>query len=119
MGPINPLLAYVAAATLVCGLGVGWKVRDWQCDAAYAKALEKAERDRKALQGKINAISTTYEQERNQADVVVAGTRTTIREIYKTLPPVPADCSPDIRVVRLLEGSVSNANRAASGQSSE
>lgn len=119
MGPINPLFAYIAVGALVVGVGAGWKVRDWQCDAAYAKALEKAERDRKALQGKINAISTTYEQERNQADVVVAGTRTTIREIYKTLPPVPADCSPDIRVVRLLESSVSNANRAASGQSGE
>lgn len=119
MGPINQVFGYVAAAALVCGLGVGWKVRDWQCDAAYAKALEKAERERKALQGKINAISTTYEQERNQADVVVAGTRTTIREIYKTLPPVSPDCAADIRVVRLLESSVSNANRAASGESSE
>lgn len=119
MGPINPFVAYVAAATLVCGLGVGWKVRDWQCDAAYSKALEKAERERKALQGKINAISTTYEQERNQADVVVAGTRATIREIYKTLPAVPADCSPDVRVIGLLQGSVSDANRAASGKSSE
>jgi len=119
MPTINPVFGYVAAAALVSGLAVGWKVRDWQCDAAYAKALEKAERDRKALQGKINAISTTYEQERNQADVVVSGTRTTIREIYKTLPPVPADCSPDIRVVRLLESSVSNANRAASGKSGE
>lgn len=119
MGPINPLFAYIAAGALVVGIGAGWKVRDWQCDAAYSKALEKAERERKALQGKINAISTTYEQERNQADVVVAGTRTTIREIYKTLPPVPADCSPDVRVIGLLQGGVDSANRAASGQSGE
>ena len=119
MGPINPVFGYVAAAALGCGLAVGWKVRDWQCDAAYAKALEKAERERKALQGKINAISTSYEQEQNQADVVVAGTRTTIREIYKTLPPVPADCAADIRVVGLLQSSVGNANRAASGKLGE
>lgn len=119
MGPINPLFAYIAAGALVIGVGAGWKVRDWQCDAAYSKALEKAERERKALQGKINAISTTYEQERDQANVVVAGTRTTIREIYKTLPAVPADCSPDIRVIGLLQGGVSDANRAASGKLSE
>lgn len=119
MGPINPVFGYVAAAALVSGLAVGWKVRDWQCDAAYAKALEKAERERKALQGKINAISTTYEQERDQANVVVAGTRTTIREIYKTLPAVPADCAADIRVVGLLQSSVDNANRAASGKFGE
>jgi hypothetical protein len=119
MGPINPLFAYAAAGALVIGVGAGWKVRDWQCDAAYSKALEKAERERKALQGKINAISTTYEQERDQTDMVVAGTRTTIREIYKTLPAVPADCSPDVRVIGLLQGSVSDANRAASGKSSE
>ena len=119
MPAIKPLFAYIAAGALVVGIGAGWKVRDWQCDAAYSKALEKAERERKTLQGKINAISTTYEQERNQADVVVAGTRTTIREIYKTLPAVPADCSPDVRVIGLLQGGVDNANRAASGQSGE
>lgn len=119
MGPINPIMGYVAAAALVGGVAAGWKVRDWQCDAAYSKALEKAERERKALQGKIDAISTTYEEERNQANMVVAGTRTTIREIYKTLPAVPADCSPDARAIGLLESSISRANANASGQPSE
>lgn len=113
----NPIFGYLAAATFVIGIGAGWKVRDWQCDAAYSAALEKAEKQRKELQGKLNAISSTYEAERNQADLVVAGKRIEFREIYKNLPPLPADCAADVNVVRLLQGSVDSANSAASGKS--
>lgn len=117
MVPINPLLGYVAAGALVVGLAAGWKVKDWQCDAAYAAALEKAEKQRQQMQGKIDEISSLYEAERDQANMVVAGRTREIREIYKTLPPVPVDCAPDPRIVGLLEGSVSDANAAASGKS--
>jgi hypothetical protein len=116
MGPINPFFGYVAAGALVIGIAAGWKVKDWQCDAAYAAALEKAEKQRKEMQGKIDEISTTYEEQRDKANVVVAGTTREIREIYKTIPAVPVDCAADVRVVRLLEGSVGNANSAASGK---
>lgn len=119
MGRINPIMGYVAAGALVVGLSAGWKVRDWQCDAAYSKALEKAEKQRQQMQGKIDAVSTLYQAERDKADVVVAGERETIREIYKTLPAVSADCIPDDRVVGLLEGGLSRANAAASGEPSE
>lgn len=115
----NPILGYVAAGTLVVGVAAGWTVRDWQCDAAYAAALEKAEKQRQEMQGKIDAVSSSYEAERNQANMVVAGTTRTIREIYKTVPDVPVDCAPDARAVGLLEGSVRSANAAASGQSSK
>jgi hypothetical protein len=119
MGPINPILAYVAGGALIIGVAAGWKVKDWQCDAAYAAALEKAEKQRKEMQGKIDEISTNYETQRDQADLVVAGTTREIREIYKTLPPVPIDCAANLRVVGLLESSVSNANAAAAGKPSK
>ena len=119
MGPINPFMGYVAAGALVIGIAAGWKVKDWQCDAAYAKALEKAEKQRKELQGKIDDISTVYQIERDKADVVVAGQTRTVREIYKTLPAVPVDCAVDVRVLGMLESSVSNANAAATGKLGE
>jgi hypothetical protein len=116
---INPFMGYVAAGALVIGLASGYKVRDWQCDAAYSKALEKADKQRQQMQGKIDEVSSIYQAERDQADVVVAGERQTIREIYKTLPAVPADCAPDTRVIGLLEGGINRANAAASGESGE
>ena len=38
----NPVMIYALAGALIIGAASGYKVRDWQCDAAYAKALEKA-----------------------------------------------------------------------------
>jgi hypothetical protein len=116
---INPIMGYVAAGALVIGLASGWTVRDWRCDAAYSKALEKADKQRQEMQGKIDEVSTLYQTQRDQADVVVAGERQTIREIYKTLPAVSADCAPDYRVIGLLEGGINRANAAASGESGE
>jgi hypothetical protein len=116
---INPFMGYVAAGALVIGLASGWTARDWRCDAAYSKALEKADKQRQEMQGKIDEVSTLYQTQRDQADVVVAGERETIREIYKTLPAVSADCAPDYRVIGLLEGGINRANAAASGESSE
>jgi len=119
MPMINPFMGYVAAGALVIGIAAGWKVKDWQCDAAYAKALEKAEKQRKELQGKIDDISTIYQIERDKADVVVAGKTSTVREIYKTLPAVPADCAVDARVLGMLESSISDTNSRASGKLGE
>ena len=113
----NPIMGYVAAGALVIGLTAGWKVKDWQCDAAYSKALEKAEKQRQQMQGKIDEISTIYQAERDKADVVVAGERETIREIYKTIPAPDAGCEPDARVHGLLEGGINRANAAASSES--
>lgn len=112
-------MGYVAAGALAVGLTAGWKIKDWQCDAAYSNALEKAEKQRQQMQGKIDEVSTLYQAERDKADVVVAGERETIREIYKTLPAVPDSCVPDVRIVRLLEGGVSRANASAASEPSE
>jgi hypothetical protein len=119
MLPFNPIMGYVAGGALLIGVAAGWTVKDWQCDAAYAKALEKAEKQRQQMQGKIDEVSTLYQTQRDQADVVVAGERETVREIYKTLPAVPADCAPDPRVVGLLEGGVNRANAAAASEPSK
>ena len=119
MGPINPFVGYLAGGCLLIGVAAGWKVKDWQCDAAYAAALEKAEKQRKEMQGKIDEISASYEAERDKADMVVAGTTREVREIYKTLPAVPADCAVDVRVVGMLEGSISDANARTTGKSGE
>ena len=115
----NPIMGYVAGGALLIGVAAGWTVKDWQCDAAYSKALEKAEKQRQQMQGKIDEAATIYQAERDKADVVVAGERETVREIYKTLPAVPADCTPDARVVGLLEGGVNRANAAAASEPSK
>ncbi len=112
-------MGYVAAGALAVGLTAGWKVKDWQCDAAYSAVLEKAAKQRQQMQGKIDEVSTLYQSERDKADVVVAGEKQTIREIYKTLPAVPADCAPDPRLIGLLEGGVNRANAAAASEPSE
>jgi len=116
---INPFMGYVAAGALAIGLTAGWKVKDWQCDAAYSAVLEKAEKQRQQMQGQIDEVSTLYQSERDKADVVVAREKQTIREIYKTLPAVPADCAPDVRIVGLLESGVNRANAAAASEPSE
>ena len=54
----NPILMYAVGGALVIGIATGWKVKDWQCDAAYSKALEKAEKQRQEMQGKIDEVST-------------------------------------------------------------
>jgi len=112
----NPLLIYVAAGTLVIGAAAGYKVRDWQCDAAYSKALEKAEKQRAEMQKAVDDVSLVYEVERDKADIVATERTNTIREIYKTAPAIPADCTPPDGISGLLEGSIRDANAAVTGK---
>lgn len=114
----SPLMLYATAGALVIGVAAGYKVRDWQCDAAYAKALEKAQKQAAKKQEVVYDVSQTYEVERDKADVVATERINTIREIYKTAPAVPVDCSAPESVRRLLEGSVRDANAASSGKPS-
>lgn len=114
----NPILLYAVGGALILGAASGYKVRDWQCDAAYAKALEKAEKSRVKKQGIVDDISQTYEYERDQANVVATERTNTIREIYKTAPAVPVDCVGSDALRRVLEGSVRDANAAATGKPS-
>ena len=114
----NPIMIYALAGALIIGAASGYKVRDWQCDAAYAKALEKAEKLRVKKQEAVDNVSQTYEYERNQADVVATERTNTIREIYKTVPAVPVDCSAPDALRGLLESSVRDANADATSKPS-
>ena len=118
MALINPIMIYGLAGALIIGAASGYKVRDWQCDAAFAKALEKAEKLRVKKQEVVDNVSQTYEYERDQANVVATERTNTIREIYKTAPAVPADCAGSDALRRLLESGVSDANAAAAGEPS-
>lgn len=110
-------MLYALGGALILGAASGYKVRDWQCDAAFAKALEKAEKLRVKKQEAVDDVSQTYEFERDQANVVSTERTNTIREIYKTAPAVAADCAAPDALRGLLESSVSDANAAASGKS--
>ena len=114
----NPMLLYAVAGALVIGVASGYKVRDWQCDAAFAKALEKAEKLRVKKQEVVDNVSQTYEVERDQANVVATERTNTIREIYKTAPAVPVDCAGSDALRRVLEGGVRDANAATTGKPS-
>ena len=118
MALINPVMIYGLAGALIIGAASGYKVRDWQCDAAFAKALEKAEKLRVKKQEVVDNVSQTYESERDQANVVATERTNTIREIYKTAPAVPVDCAGSDALRRVLESGVSDANAAATGKPS-
>mgnify|MGYP001013323032 CR=1 FL=1 len=111
-------MIYGLAGALIIGAASGYKVRDWQCDAAFAKALEKAEKLRVKKQEVVDNVSQTYEFERDQANVVATERTNTIREIYKTAPAVPVDCAGSDALRRVLESGVSDANAAAAGKPS-
>ena len=112
----NPVMLYALGGALIIGVASGYKVRDWQCDAAYAKALEKAEKLRAQKQEVVDNVSQTYEAERDQANVVATERTNTIREIYKTAPAVPVDCAGSDALRRVLESGIRDANAAATGK---
>ena len=115
---LSKFVPYIMGGVLIIGAASGYKVRDWQCDAAYAKALEKAEKLRVKKQEVVDNVSQTYETERDKAHVVATERTNTIREIYKTVPAAPVDCAAPDALRRLLESSVRDANTAASGKPS-
>lgn len=106
----NPFMLYAAAGALVIGAVGGYKVRDWQCDASYAKALEKAEKQRQQMQAIIDEKAAAYEQERAEADQVSVERTNTVREIYRNTPPPPAECAPPPAAVRVLIESIGQSD---------
>lgn len=114
----SPLMLYATGGALIIGAAAGYKVRDWQCDAAYSKALEQAERKRAAKEKVVFDVSEVYEEERNKANVMATERTNTIREIYKTAPAVPADCTPPAGISGLLQSGISDANAKTTGKPS-
>ena len=110
---------YIMGGLLIVGFLGGYKVKDWQCDAAYAKALEKAEKQRQQMQGIIDAKAQEYEKARDIADGVSIERTDTIREIYKTIPAPPPDCpTPPDGVVGVLVESIRDTDTPGSARKS-
>jgi hypothetical protein len=96
---------YMMGGLLLIGFIGGYKVKDWQCDAAYAKVLEKAAKQKEQMQDVIDAKAREYEEIRDVAAQRSIERTDTIREIYKTIPAPPADCPtpPDDVIGVLIE----------------
>ena len=109
----NPIMLYAAAGALIVGAAAGYKVRDWQCDAAYAKTLEKAGEKRAKTDTILDTKSAAYEEKRAEADVRSVERTNTIREIYRTVPAVATSCAPPPDAVRVLIESIGNPNTEA------
>lgn len=110
---------YVMGGLLLIGFIGGYKVKDWQCDAAYSKVLEQAAKQKEQMQGVIDAKAQEYEQARDTADGISIERTDTIREIYKTIPAPPANCPnpPDAAVGLLIESIRDTDTAAAPGKS--
>jgi hypothetical protein len=116
MGLSRTFAIYIALAVFAAGLTVGWTVRAWRCNAAYASATDKALKAKTKKQEVVDDVSQIYEETRASNDIGTVERTNTIREIYRTAPAAPADCAAPDAVRRVLEGGVSAANAGASGQ---
>lgn len=108
-------LAIGGGLALLAGFLGGWTVRDWKADAAAFHAVEKADKLRDKLQGKVDGKSAEYEAllaDHNQASTA---TQTTLREIYHDIK-VPADCAVPDAAAGVLDSAIARANAEAGGQ---
>ena len=116
---LRPFMPYIAGAALIVSATAGYKIRDWQCDAALANALEEAAERQREMQNELEQKARAYEALRDYADGLGASRGTSIREIYREVPaPAPSCAAPD-NVVGVLQGGINNANAAASGEPRE
>jgi len=112
-------MPYIAGAALLASLAAGYKIRDWQCDAALANALEEAAERQQEMQNELEQQARAYEALRDYADGLGASRGTSIREIYREVPAPALSCAAPDNVVGVLQGGVDNANAAASGEPRE
>ncbi|UCE99645.1 MAG: hypothetical protein JSV82_00845 [Planctomycetota bacterium] len=116
---LNSFAPYIAGAAMLASLAAGYKIRDWQCDAALAKALERAAKQQQEIRDELDKRSRAYETLRSQADGMGTARATDIRTIYREVPAPAPSCSAPDSVVSVLQSGVDNANAAATGQSGE
>lgn len=108
----------VIVAVFIIGCANGYAVRDGAAKTAAAKAFKAAEGQRIILQGQLDVVSAKYEIERKRASRVAVERNNTIREFYRTAPPVDPACAVPDRMYGLLANAVADANVAASGEPS-
>lgn len=110
------ILVAMFVGVFVLGSMSGYNIRDAAAKSAAAKAFKASELQRVLLQEKINVVSAQYEAERQRASRVAVERTNTIREIYRTSPPVDINCRVPDTVYGLLANSVRDANAAASSE---
>lgn len=117
---IVPPWVYAAggAALFLAGGISGWTVQGWRCDAAQKDAVEKALKDYKAEQARIDSTAYVYEEEKQDASRQTEQAQTQIHTIYRTQQvEVPGSCEPPADAVRVLDDILAKANARASGKS--
>lgn len=112
-------MPYIAGAVILASLATGYKIRDWQCDAALANALEEAAERQREMQNELEQQARAYENLRDYADGLGASRGTSIREIYREVPAPAPGCAAPHTIVGVLQGGIDNANAAASGEPRE
>lgn len=108
------LLAGGAALALIAGFLGGWTVRDWKADAAALAAVEKADKLRDRMQGKVDAKAGELEALRVQHGDAATITNTQLREIYHDRT-IPADCAVPDAARSVLDVARNRANAEAAG----
>lgn len=111
-----PIVIGVVCGAFLFGSMSGYSIRDTAAKLSAAKSFKAAERQRAALEEKINVVSSQYEVERAKHAVVGVERVNTVREFYRTGAPVPSVCGLSDAVYGLLANSVADANAAASGE---
>lgn len=112
------LLAAGAGIALLAGFAGGWTVRDWKADSAALKVAQAAEKEREAMQGRIDAQAGQFEAFRQSIEPQRAQDRTTIKEVYRNVE-VPADCALRPDALGVLSAALQRANAATTGKSGE
>lgn len=112
----GPWHLYAAAGLALASAYAGWTVRDWQCDAAVARAIRKADAASAKAISERDAVASAYEIFKDQAYAGQYQASSSLREIYRDVP-ISGDCAAPADVVRLLNSRIDVANAARSGKS--
>lgn len=112
------LIISIVVGAFFLGCINGYVVRDGAAKSSASKAYKAAEGQRIILQGQLDVVSTKYEKERERATRLAMERTNTVREFYRTAPPVDAACGLPDPMYSLLVNSVRDANVAAAGEPS-
>lgn len=82
--------------------GAGWQVRTWKANSDQLEAVAAVETKRAEAVARLDAQAIAFEDERLALSQRAIETRSTIREIYRDLPPPPANCAAPDAARRLL-----------------
>lgn len=106
---------YAAGALVLASGFSGWKIRDWQCDAAQARVSRVQIERTAAANEAVDAAATTYETQRQDISHATAQDRVVIRTVFRDLA-VRGDCAAPDDAVSVLDRAIERANAAAAGE---